>query len=135
MASKKKNVLVETVMPVENLEDVQPIEETPVVENVIPVEAAPVEEKPTRKTSAREDVLARRGQIRSVYEEVITEATTPLTRVQIARAADAKLGRPGDGISWNDGGVAIAAFLKEGFIVETKKEGRKATFYTKPAQA
>jgi hypothetical protein len=135
MASKKKNPLVETVVPVESLEDVQPIEETTSVEDITPIEAAPTEAKPTRKTSAKEDVLARRGQIRSVYEEVITESTAPMTRVQIARAADAKLGRPGDGISWNDGGVAIAAFLKEGFIVETKKEGRKATFYTKPTQA
>ena len=134
MATKKKIKLVETVSPVDNLEDVKPIEEATPIEEVKPIEAAPAAPKATRKTSAREDVLARRGQIRSVYEEVITEAKEMMTRVQIARAADEKLGRPGDGTSWNDGGSAIAALLKEGFIVEAKKEGRKATFYKKPAQ-
>lgn len=129
MATKKKNKLVETVTPVASLEEIKPIEEATPIEDVKPVEAAPAAEKSQRKSSPKEDVLARRGHIKSTYEEIVAEMTKPLRRVDIARLADEKLGRPGDGVSWNDGGVALAAFVKEGILVETKVEGRKQTYY------
>jgi hypothetical protein len=67
----------------------------------------------------------------AVQEFVENDMTKKMTRVEISRAIDEKLGRVGDGVSWNDTGVAINLLMKSGKLQEVKEEGKKRTFYTK----
>ena len=67
----------------------------------------------------------------AVEEFVKNDMTKKMTRVELSRAIDEKLGRVGDGVSWNDTGVAISLLIKEGKLQETKEEGKKRTFYMK----
>jgi hypothetical protein len=67
----------------------------------------------------------------AVAEFVENDMTKKMTRVEISRAIDEKLGRVGDGVSWNDTGVAISNLLKSGKLQEVKEEGKKRTFYMK----
>ena len=69
----------------------------------------------------------------AVKEFVENDMTKKMTRVEISRAIDDKLARVGDGVSWNDTGVAIMSLVKSGILVETKEEGKKRTFYMKNA--
>jgi hypothetical protein len=126
MAKKQKNVETVQIDNTNTQEDT--VENT--VENTQEIEAAPAEEKKKRNTVAREDVKARRAQVSDAVFQVVNAATKPLSRADISRAADDILGRPGDSTSWVDGGVAIAAFIKDGLVKETKLEGKKKTLYT-----
>lgn len=67
----------------------------------------------------------------AVQEFVENDMNKKMTRVEISRAIDEKLGRAGDGVSWNDTGVAIALLLKGGKLQEVKEEGKKRTYYMK----
>lgn len=67
----------------------------------------------------------------AVKDFIENDMTKKLTRVEISRAIDEKLGRVGDGVSWNDTGVAIQKMLKDGVLQEVKEEGKKRTFYMK----
>ena len=103
-------------------------EAEPVLAAVAPVEAT-TEEKKVRNTVTRADVASRRSQVADAIFQAISAAAKPLSRADISRAADDILGRPGDATSWVDGGVAIAAMLKDGTIEEYKAEGKKKTLY------
>ena len=117
------------------VENVQPVEAA--AENVQPVEAAAAEEKKKRNAFTREDVKARRAQVAGAIFQAIANAAKPLSRADISRAADDILGRQGDSTSWVDGGVALASFIKDGLVEETKAEGKKKTLYrlVAPAEA
>jgi hypothetical protein len=78
-------------------------------------------------------VNARRSANFLAVQEFVEGMTKKLTRVEISRGVDELLGRAGDGVSWNDTGVAIAQLIKAGVLQETKEEGKKRTFYTKVA--
>ena len=67
----------------------------------------------------------------AVHEFVENDMTKKMTRVEISRAIDEKLGRVGDGVSWNDTGVAISLLMKSGKLQEVKEDGKKRTFYMK----
>ncbi len=67
----------------------------------------------------------------AVQEFVENDMSKKMTRVEISRAIDEKLGRVGDGVSWNDTGVAISLLMKSGKLQEVKEDGKKRTFYMK----
>jgi hypothetical protein len=76
-------------------------------------------------------VLARRGSNALAVDEVVSNMTKKMTRVELSRAVDEHLGRVGDGVTWNDTGVRISQLLKDGKLVEVKEEGKKRTYYMK----
>jgi hypothetical protein len=67
----------------------------------------------------------------AVQEFIEKDMSKKMTRVEISRAVDEKLGRVGDGVSWNDTGVAISLLIKDGKLQEVKEEGKKRTYYMK----
>ena len=142
----EKNCSIETLSFIDELSAVQPIEDVELtaapasadagVENITPVEeSTEPKTKASRKSTTRDDVLSRRRFVYAAYEDVVSEMKGPMTRVQMARAADEKLGRPGDSTSWVDGGCAIASFVRDGILVKTQKEGKKKTLYSLAPEA
>jgi len=78
-------------------------------------------------------IKARRDMNLLVVQEFVDGMTKKVTRVEISRAIDKMVGRVGDGVSWNDTGVAIQTLMKSGVLQEVKEEGKKRTFYMKVA--
>lgn len=86
-----------------------------------------------RNTLPKDERIARRKQISDAYLAVLDAATKPLSRADISRLADVVLGRPGTAVTWTDGGLALAAFVKDGLVAEWKDEGKRRTLYRRIA--
>ena len=87
------------------------------------------EDKKKRNVQPREDVKARRLQIRHAIEQVLSACKKALKKAEITRAADQLLGRPGDATSWSDAMVCLTDLQTEGLVHEVAVEGSKKKAY------
>jgi hypothetical protein len=88
---------------------------------------------PKRNTLPKDERTARRKLISDAYIQVLNAANGPLTRAEISRRADTALGRPGTPVTWVDGGLALAGFVKDGLVAEWRDEGKRRTLFRRIA--